>query len=92
MYLSLNAFLVLGDLQVYGLALRGLGAYGLVLKVLGACGLALRGPGAYGSAPRGQWAHLLALRVLQFVALDAPQCSSFFESALQVPLLQVPLS
>lgn len=82
MYVSLNAFQVLGDLQAYGLALRGLGAYGLVLTVLGAYDLALR----------GQWAHLLALRVLQFVALDAPQCSSFVESALQVPLLQVPLS
>ena len=92
MYVSLNAFLVLGDLQAYGLALRGLGAYGLVLKVLGACGLVLRDPEAYGLVPRGQWVLLLALQVLQFVALDAPQCSSFFESALQVPLLQVPQS
>ena len=92
MYISLNAFQVLGDLQAYGLVLRGLGVYDLALRGLGAYGLALKDLQAYGLAPRGQWAHFLALQVLQFVALDAPQCPSFFESALQVPLLQVPLS
>ena len=54
LYVSLNAFQVLGDLQAYGLALRDLGVYGLVLRGLGAYGLALRGLGAYGLVPRGQ--------------------------------------